>query len=263
MDDFIKRLNNMPPEKLLYTLQALPSHLMHANQGMRLNGLLNNFAFMQAKLDAVGLQPLIDDYDLISIPGLITPADLVGLILIRDVFQLSKHILTLDKTQLRSQLYGRLMTQQVPAIQKLLEKLKLDSNSAWLRPLTSDMVQPGGELLFTLAGHTNEVVAVAVTMDSRFALSASVDTTIKVWDLERGVELLTLRGHTGPVRAVAVMHKSKRIISAGGSWYNTPSDTSLFIMRPSLAVGSNSTTKAVRFCCFIVSHSLSMGQSCG
>lgn len=47
-------------------------------------------------------------------------------------------------------------------------------------------------------------MAVAVTPDGRRAVSASVDKTLKVWDLNNGGELLTLRGHTEAVRAVAV-----------------------------------------------------------
>ena len=56
-----------------------------------------------------------------------------------------------------------------------------------------------GAELHTLSGHTGAVKAVAVTADGRRAVSASVDGTLKVWDLGERCELHTLRGHAGGV----------------------------------------------------------------
>ena len=47
-------------------------------------------------------------------------------------------------------------------------------------------------------------LAVAVTPDSRLAVSASRDGTLKVWDLAMGHERRTLTGHAGGVIAVAL-----------------------------------------------------------
>jgi WD40 repeat protein len=46
-----------------------------------------------------------------------------------------------------------------------------------------------------------------------------LSNTLKLWDLERSVELATLRGHTGPVLAVAVTADGRRAVS--GSHDNT------------------------------------------
>ena len=73
---------------------------------------------------------------------------------------------------------------------------------------------PGTGLLRTLAGHAASVFAVAVTPDGRRAVSASVDKTLKVWDLESGGELRTLAGHAHFVTAVAVMPDGRRAVSA-------------------------------------------------
>ena len=71
-----------------------------------------------------------------------------------------------------------------------------------------------GELLRTLKGHTNGVLAVTITPDGQKAVSASVDTTLKVWDWQTGKVLRTLTGHTSSVQAVAITPNGQLAISA-------------------------------------------------
>jgi len=66
----------------------------------------------------------------------------------------------------------------------------------------------------TLTGHSDRVLAVAVTPDGRRAISASADRTLKVWDLATGAEQRTLTGHGSVVLAVAVTPDGRRAISA-------------------------------------------------
>ena len=47
-----------------------------------------------------------------------------------------------------------------------------------------------------LQSHTNWVYAVAVTPDGKQVVSASVDDTLKVWDIKTGKLQQTLNGHT-------------------------------------------------------------------
>ena len=71
-------------------------------------------------------------------------------------------------------------------------------------------------MLRTLEGILTCVAAVALTPDGKRAVSASWDTTLKVWDLERGEVLRTLEGHSNVVAAVALTPDGKRAVSA--SW---------------------------------------------
>jgi len=73
--------------------------------------------------------------------------------------------------------------------------------------------------LRTLSGHASLVTEVAVYADGKRSISASADHTLKVWDLESGLELRTLSGHAHWVTAVAVYAEGKRAIS--GSWDDT------------------------------------------
>jgi WD40 repeat protein len=53
-----------------------------------------------------------------------------------------------------------------------------------------------------------------MTPDGRYAISASRDRTLKVWELETGREVRTLAGHAAGVRAVAVIPDGRVAISA-------------------------------------------------
>ncbi|MCD4727807.1 MAG: hypothetical protein K8R46_09105, partial [Pirellulales bacterium] len=64
----------------------------------------------------------------------------------------------------------------------------------------------------SLVGHTDWVMAVAVTNDGARAISASFDRTLKVWDLETGDHIRTLEAHTDLVMAVAVTNDGSRAI---------------------------------------------------
>jgi WD40 repeat protein len=71
-------------------------------------------------------------------------------------------------------------------------------------------------LVRTLEGHTDHVNGVAVTSDGCFAVSASGDETLKMWDLVTGQALRTLEGRTSDVLGVAVTSDGRFAVSA--SW---------------------------------------------
>jgi WD40 repeat protein len=82
-----------------------------------------------------------------------------------------------------------------------------------------DPYNPKPALLRTLEGHTHHVKSVSVTPDGLRAVSASLDRTLRVWDLETGRCLRTLEGHTHYVDCVSVTPDGLRAVSA--SWDRT------------------------------------------
>lgn len=67
--------------------------------------------------------------------------------------------------------------------------------------------------------HTGWVRSVAFLPDARRAISASDDATLRLWDLEAGIEIRQLTGHAASVMSVAVTADGQRALS--GSWDGT------------------------------------------
>jgi WD40 repeat protein len=202
-----------------YGLRELPAHLIGAGLVEEMRGLLCDFNWLSAKLEATDVNALISDYDFLI-------GDPAGH-RIQNSIRLSAHVLAQDNSQLAGQLVGRLMTAENPKVLELLDQAMQWKAASWLRPLMPTLTAPGGPLLFTLKGHTEMVNTVAVTEDGHFAVSGagsnystttSTDNTLKVWDLESGSALRTLHGHTGHVLAVQIVEATsgRLVISASG-----------------------------------------------
>jgi hypothetical protein len=73
--------------------------------------------------------------------------------------------------------------------------------------------------LMVLTGHPNGVTSVAVSADSRTAVSGSTDRTVRVWDLSTGRCTAVLKGHTQGVISVAVTGNGR--IAVSGSYDHT------------------------------------------
>ncbi len=205
-------------EPYIQALDELPHQRTKAKDWNELEKLLTDFRFMKAKVFAFGPHPLIEDYDFAILPRLEASNGRIesqekNLRLIQGALQLSAHILANDATQLAGQLIGRLLFSESPVILALLCQARQVQTSPWLRPLTQSLSQPGGPLLFILRGHSALVTSVALTSNGRYAVSGSVDKTLRVWDIETGEELHTLRGHRDAIRAVAVISDDRLAVS--------------------------------------------------
>ncbi|HRD75942.1 MAG TPA: caspase family protein [Hyphomicrobiaceae bacterium] len=94
--------------------------------------------------------------------------------------------------------------------------------SPLLSPSPSAVVPPGtapGSLVRSWQAHLYGVSGVALFPDRPWAVSASDDEHLKVWDLATGRELRTFAGHTGAVSGVAVSPNGKWLVSS--SWDRT------------------------------------------
>jgi WD40 repeat protein len=189
-----------------YFFQHLTYHLTEAGRDDELKALLLDVSWLEAKLRATGVIPLIGDYKPFAGDKVLT--------LVRWALRLSANHLAREPSLLRSQLHGRLMGTDLPEIQGLLAGTA--GPRPCLRLLRPSLTSPGGELIQSLEGHDQRLTAVAVTPDGTRAVSASGDRTLKVWDLATGAPLHSLVGHSGWVEAVAVTPDGTRAVSASG-----------------------------------------------
>ena len=199
-----------------YLLKHQPRDFIEIEQDFkRYYRLVTDLGFIEAKLKLLGVQPLIEDYDLgRNADVFLSQQQAQTLKLIQGGIRKSAHVLEKDKTELAGQLLGRLLDFEITDIQGLLEQAKQSKNSLWLRPLRANLERPGEGCLRTLTDHTNSVIAVAIAPDGKTAISASRDNTLKIWDTDTGRELKTLTGHTSLVNAVAIAPDGKTAISA-------------------------------------------------
>ncbi len=103
-----------------------------------------------------------------------------------------------------------------------------------------------GRKLAVLSGHTDGISSIAVTPDSRCAVTASKDCSLAVWDLRRTDSTRVSAEHKGIVDAVAVSPDGSRALS--GAWDHTVAlwDTSSG-ERLSVLEGHNDNIHAVAF----------------
>jgi WD40 repeat protein len=72
---------------------------------------------------------------------------------------------------------------------------------------------PWGKVRFRLRGHGHLVVALAYSPGGKRLATASLDKTVKLWDIETGKLQATLKGHSGAVNAVAWGRDGRRLAS--------------------------------------------------
>jgi WD40 repeat protein len=134
---------------------------------------------------------------------------------IHGAVRLSLRVIQTDAAQFASQLVGRLLSHKGrPAIAQFIAAISRSAPGPWLRPLEPVLDTPDLVLFPPLIGHHSGVNTVAMSGDGRLAVSASLDETLKVWDLESGSELKTLRGHNGCVYSVAMSTDGRLAVSA-------------------------------------------------
>jgi WD40 repeat protein len=88
---------------------------------------------------------------------------------------------------------------------------------AWLRPVRSNFEPPGGPCEAVLRGHSG-IVLCLISLGDGLLASASLDTTVRVWDAASGVCLRVLEGHSGPVKRLAALDDGRL---ASSSWDQT------------------------------------------
>lgn len=69
--------------------------------------------------------------------------------------------------------------------------------------------------LQTLEGHSGKVKSVAFSKDGQIIVSGSRDRTIRIWDVNSGLQIRKLKGHSGPVNSVVFSSEDIHILASG------------------------------------------------
>ena len=205
MGEFRENLVQLPLEDQRYLLETLPGFLVSECDTEQLHRLLTDFDFLESRLYLFGVEYLLNDYEeAMHSDAWISGEKLKTLKFIQGAIELSSHILVEDKTQLAEQLWGRLLSFEIPEIQQMLQQAKSWKVTSWLRPIAPSLTPPGGRLLRTFTGHSGWVNAIVVTSGG-MVISGSSDNTLKVWNPETGKEISTITGHAARIRAIALL----------------------------------------------------------
>ncbi|MBA3534240.1 MAG: CHAT domain-containing protein [Ardenticatenales bacterium] len=188
-----------------YLWRYLAYHLHGAGEIERLRALLLDYEWIETKLAATDIHALLADYEWLR-------ADEAVQQVARTLRQ-AAHVLVQEPGQLVGHLLGRLLESPLPEVQALLAQATRAQQTIWLRPITASLREPAA-LKCTLSGHTAGVRGLAILPNGRFAISASHDHTLKVWNLATGQEQRTLSGHTDWVTDVAVTPDGTLVISS-------------------------------------------------
>ncbi|NLF77028.1 MAG: TIR domain-containing protein, partial [Chloroflexi bacterium] len=175
-------------------------HLQEAGRLADLRALLLDFAFLQAKLDATGLNALLADCDRF-------PGDR-PIRLLRQALTLSANVVAREKRLLAGQILERL---RATADESGLARLRAgvrDENPLRLINPAPALTQAGGNTLAVFQGHTGPVSgALALTNGSLLSWAGgpfSTDHTLCRWDLN-GQLLAVFEGHTDAVRGALAL----------------------------------------------------------
>ena len=209
-----------------YVYRHLPWHMREAGQSDTLEQLLQTYRWLSAKLQATDIVGTITDFALRCDTDRQSPLGLL-----QHALQMSASVLARDKSQLASQLYGRLAglgTTWAPFV----DELDRYERAPWLQPRSPMLTPPGGNLLYTLSGHTEGVSRLLMAPDGRLITACaggvggigSRDHTVRVWDVEHGTLLHSLEGHTDGVSRL-LLAPNGRLITACGDTFDSRDHT--------------------------------------
>ena len=209
-----------------HLLTILLPYLLGSQNLEEAERLVSSFAYIQAKCSAEMFTDLIEDYK--TILGMLNRASFLKeqtlrhaqwLSIVRSTLQYIAPEINRDKSQLASQLVGRLLTFEKDErygefAAALLNEIRTLHTDAWLCPLLPTLTPPGGALIQTLTGYASKITMITLSHDGKRIISGMDDGTIKIRDLDRGAEIFTLVGHSKKVNSIAITEDGLRIVSA-------------------------------------------------
>lgn len=201
-------------EKLTkYFIQYLPRHLASLHMDEKLKTLLIDYRYLKAKIVCLPPYTLVQDYDMLGLDR----SSPLGLI--QGAITLASETLVTHPDQLASQLYGRLVGDESPEIQSLLESIEAHETN-WLKPVTRCFTSPGGPVVRTIITPNDTVVKTALSGDGSIFISGSFNGLIQCWNLYSGECLRTIAAHSEEITALSLLSENRYLATASGSQFS-------------------------------------------
>ena len=205
-------LNEMTADERAFVLNSFPRSLAEQGNKERLQQLLTDFVFLEAKVTEYGVQEVLTDYELAKplFKGKIV-------VLLQDSLRLLTDVIENKPGEFPSQLWGALARHNSLSVQKLLNGAIKDRRQAeqpcWLRPLEPCLISGGGPLLQTLMGHQGRVQSIAITPDGKKFISVGSDPIIRIWEIETAKRIEVIKVQAEVLDQALLSHDGTKIIT--------------------------------------------------
>ena len=178
----------------------------------KLEEILTDFTFIEAKCHAEMITDLITDYNnSLSLDDALW-SNLTRIEEFAYLIRNQSHVL-----KNYPQLTVQLAINQPNSSEICKAGMEILKSGTYSRPLFDWLNKPQSRdpCIMTIKGHSDWVNDCAFSPDGTKILSASSDGTLKLWNVETGEDLMTFRGHSFEVTACVFSPDGKNILSGG------------------------------------------------
>jgi WD40 repeat protein len=215
----------------LRRLAELPHHLALSGAQAEIFALLTDFDFLEAKC-ATNISELIEDFDCAAehwehLPRW-NPAGWFAkdsrpeqLRLLGRAVREEAGVLSVYPALVWQQLYNRLRW-DAGVLEEFLESENQKHRTTGAAPWALLRTRPCGVPSPHSAGHSGLITVCHVSPRGTYAVTGSVDRTLRVWELPSGKERLVLTGHGSRITACALSDDGAFIVSGSGDHYTDP-----------------------------------------
>ena len=198
-----------------YIYRFLPYHLTRANQTDTLFKLLLSVEWISTKLHQTDPIALQQDYRYGRSEKTIRLVD--------EAIRLSIPALQQDKSQIMSQLIGRLQDIDIQAVKGLVDSMRTyrSSESMWLDSGQVDLKTPSSSLLLSLKEHHSEILSLDIDKEKQRIISSSSDFSMIIWDLKKKKSTKIISGLSEPAQQVNFISGGLEALSTSGNAITT------------------------------------------
>jgi WD40 repeat protein len=169
-------------------------HLINAGKASKLQELLLDINFLQAKLNFTNINAVLADCNILRSDSTVA--------LIESTLKMSSHIIASSPDQLLCQLYGRLLPYRdaQPQVDALLTSISEHTVLPALLTKHETLMTAKFSLIRVLSEHSQTVNTIAI--NDTHIISGSADRSVKLWKLSTGELINSLDNQVADVTAV-------------------------------------------------------------